>query len=160
MGAPAQIIELSGAIEIAPLDEALARETLMLAFSGAFYVGRFSSAGGMRGVAQAVRECLGVPSQASPGDLLLEALTAQQIDGHALATSALRRAVDAFVAEADPSAATLEWMWMAVILATDLWDDEAWQTLSERQVRCTRHNGLLGALPAALRFRTQPVAAG
>jgi DNA-binding CsgD family transcriptional regulator len=44
-------------------------------------------------------------------------------------------------------------MWMAAILATDLWDEEAWQTLSERQVQRTRHAGLLGALHGALRFR-------
>jgi DNA-binding CsgD family transcriptional regulator len=42
---------------------------------------------------------------------------------------------------------------MAAILATNLWDDEAWLTLSERQVELARHAGLLGALPAALRFR-------
>ena len=144
---------LRAAIRIAPLDEAQARETFMQAFAAAFYVGRFSSAGGMREVARAVRQSLQVPSQPSPIDLLLEALAAQEIDGHVLATRALRRAVDAFVAEANPSARTAESMWMAANLALDLWDEEAWRTLSERQVQSTRHAGLLGALPAALRFR-------
>jgi DNA-binding CsgD family transcriptional regulator len=144
---------LRAATGIAPLDEAQARETFMEAFAAAMYVGRFSSAGGMRQVAQAAREFMRVPSHASPVDLLLQALTAQEIDGHVLATRALRGAVDAFVAEADTAPLTLRWMWMAAILATDLWDEEAWQTLSERQVQRTRHAGLLGALPAALRFR-------
>src|ERR1700678_880554 len=107
----------------------------------------------MTEVAKAVRGSVRVPSPADPIDLLLEALTAQQIDGYVVAAPALRRAVDAFVAEADPAPATLGWMRMASILATDLWDEMAWQTLSERQVQRTRHAGLLGALPAALRFR-------
>jgi DNA-binding CsgD family transcriptional regulator len=144
---------LRAAIGIAALDEAQARETFMEAFAAAMYVGRFSSAGGMTEVAQAFRQSVRVPPHASPVGLLLEALTARQIDGYVLATPALRRAVDAFAAEADPAPATLGWMWMAEILATDLWDEEAWQTLSERQVQRTRHAGLLGALPGALRFR-------
>jgi hypothetical protein len=144
---------LHAAIGIASLDEALARETFMEAFAAAMYVGRFSRAAGMTEVARAVSASVRVPSPASPIDLLLKALTAQEIDGYVLAIPALRRAVGAFVAEADPAPATLGWMWMAAILATDLWDEEAWQTLSERQVQRTRHAGLLGALPAALRFR-------
>jgi DNA-binding CsgD family transcriptional regulator/DNA-binding MarR family transcriptional regulator len=144
---------LRAAVRIASLDEAQARETFMQAFAAAMYVGRFSSAGGMTEVAEAVRESVRVPSHASPIELLLAALTAQELDGYVLAAPALRRAVDAFAAEADPAPATLEWMWMAAILATDLWDEEAWRTLSERQVQRTRHAGLLGALPGALRFR-------
>jgi DNA-binding CsgD family transcriptional regulator len=144
---------LRAAIGTAALDEAQARGTFMEAFAAAFYVGRFTSAGGMTEVAKAVRESVRVPSHPSPVDLLLEALTAQAIDGYVPAAPALRRAVDAFVAAADPTPATLEWMWMAAILAADLWDEEAWQTLSESQVQRTRDAGLLGALPNALRFR-------
>ena len=144
---------LHAAIGVASLDEALARETFMEAFAAAMYVGRFSRAGGMTEVARAVSASVRVTSPASPVDQLLKALTAQEIDGYVLAIPALRSAVAAFAAEADPAPATLEWMWMAAILATDLWDEEAWLTLSERQVQRTRHAGLLGALPAALRFR-------
>jgi DNA-binding CsgD family transcriptional regulator len=144
---------LRAAIGVAALDEAQARETFMEAFAAAMYVGRFSGAGGVTEVAKAVRESVRVPSHASPVDLMLAALTAQEIDGYVLATPAVRRAVAAFAAEADPAPATLRWMWMAAILATDVWDEEAWQTLSERQVRRTRHAGLLGTLPSALRFR-------
>jgi DNA-binding CsgD family transcriptional regulator len=144
---------LHAAIGIASLDEAKARETFMEAFAAALYVSRFSRAGGMAEIARAVRRCVRVPSPASPVDLLLEALTAQQVDGGVRATPAVRRAVDAFAAETDPAPPTLGWMWMAAILATDLWDDQAWRTLSERQVQRTRRAGLLAALPAALRFR-------
>jgi hypothetical protein len=63
----------------------------MEAFAAAFYVGRFTSAGGMTEVAKAVRESVRVPSQPSPVDLLLEALTAQAIDGCVPAAPALRR---------------------------------------------------------------------
>jgi DNA-binding CsgD family transcriptional regulator len=150
-GAAAQL--LRAAVGFASLDDAQAREMFMEAFAAAMYVGRFSSAGGMTEVAKAVRGSVRVPSPAGPIDLLLEALTARQIDGYVLAAPALRRAVDAFVAEADPAPATLGWMWMASILATDLWDEVAWQTLSERQVQRTRRAGLLGALPGALRRR-------
>jgi hypothetical protein len=121
---------LSAAIGLASLDEGQARETFMEAFAAAMYVGRFSSAGGMTAVALAVRECVRVPAHASPVDLLLEALTSREIDGYVFAAPAVRRAVDAFVAEADPAPPTLRWMWMAAILATDLWDEQAWQTLS------------------------------
>jgi DNA-binding CsgD family transcriptional regulator len=107
----------------------------------------------MAEVARAVRGSVRPPPRPTPVDLLLEALTAQEIDGYVVAAPALRRAVDAFVAEADPSPATLSWMWMAAILAADLWDEEAWQELSERQVQRAREVGLLRALPAALRFR-------
>ncbi|HEX4260735.1 MAG TPA: ATP-binding protein, partial [Acetobacteraceae bacterium] len=134
---------LHAAVGIASLDEAQARGTFMEAFAAAMYAGRFSSAGGMTEVAEAVRGSVRVPSPASAIDLLLEALTAQAIDGYVLAAPVLRRAVDAFVAEADPAPAALGWMWMVAVLATDLWDEEAWHTLSERQVQRTRHAGLL-----------------
>jgi DNA-binding CsgD family transcriptional regulator len=150
---PAAARLLRAAIGIASLDEAQARQTFMEAFAAAMYVGGFGSVGGMTEVARAVRGSVQVPRPASSIDLLLEALTAQEIDGYVVAAPALRRAVDAFVAEADPSPATLSWMWMAAILAADLWDEEAWQELSERQVQRAREVGLLRALPAALRFR-------
>jgi hypothetical protein len=111
-GAAAQL--LRAAVGFASLDDAQAREMFMEAFAAAMYVGRFSSAGGMTEVAKAARGSVRVPSPADPIDLLLEALTARQIDGYVLAAPALRRAVDAFVAEADPAPATLRWMWMAM----------------------------------------------
>jgi DNA-binding CsgD family transcriptional regulator len=144
---------LRAAVKIASLDAAQARETFMEAFAAALYVGGLSNAGGMAEVARAVRGSVRPPPRATPVDLLLEALTAQEIDGYVLSAPTLRRAVAAFAAEADPAPATLGWMWLAAILATDLWDDKAWEMLSERQVQRTRHAGLLGALPGALRFR-------
>ncbi|HEX3361866.1 MAG TPA: AAA family ATPase, partial [Solirubrobacterales bacterium] len=72
---------LRAAVRIASLDAAQARETFMEAFAAALYVGGLSNAGGMAEVARAVRGSVRPPPRPTPVDLLLEALTAQEIDG-------------------------------------------------------------------------------
>jgi DNA-binding CsgD family transcriptional regulator len=44
----------------------------------------------------------------------------------------------------------LRWLWLASMIAADLWDDEAWYALSTRHVEMARETGALSELPLAL----------
>jgi DNA-binding CsgD family transcriptional regulator len=67
---------------------------------------------------------------------------------------ALRRALQAFRREGlrrEDNA--LRWLWLAWLLAGDLWDDDAWHELATGAVRLAREAGALSVLPVSLEIR-------
>jgi ATP/maltotriose-dependent transcriptional regulator MalT len=67
---------------------------------------------------------------------------------------ALRRALQAFRPEALRSEDDiLRSLWLAWLLAGDLWDDEAWYELATHGVRLARETGALTLLPLDLEYR-------
>src|SRR5262249_31769159 len=52
-----------------------------------------------------------------------------------------------------PPEDALRWQRPACVAAVHLWDDQAWDALSDRHVRLARDGGALGQLPLALRSR-------
>jgi len=83
---------------------------------------------------------------------LLDALATLFSESYEAAVPILRRAQRAF--STDRSATEqMRWMWLATIAAVQLWDEAAWQGLSERHVRIARKTGALGDLPLALTQR-------
>jgi DNA-binding CsgD family transcriptional regulator len=137
---------LAAARRLEPLDDALARDTYLEAFSAAILAGRAS---GPR-VADAARRLPPPPSPPRKGDLLLESLTAFFTDGYAAAMPVRQRAVRAFHSDDLSVEEGLRWLWFASFDAAELWDDEGWSVLSARHVNMARAVGALSVLPLTL----------
>jgi hypothetical protein len=75
-------------------------------------------------------------------------------DGY-VAVAPLAQAVRAFVQEHGRSEEDLRWMWLAWLVAYEVWDDETWHQLTSRLVEFARNAGALAVLPLALIFRSQ-----
>ncbi len=152
-GSDAPPLLLEAARRLSTLDPALARETYLDALSAAMFAGRLAGPSGTAlAVAQAARTAP-APAHAPRGrDLLLDALATLFSESYEAAVPILRRAQRAF--STDRSATEqMRWMWLATIAAVQLWDEAAWQGLSERHVRIARKTGALGDLPLALTQR-------
>jgi DNA-binding CsgD family transcriptional regulator len=147
-GSEAAPLLLAAARRLEPLDDALARETYLEAFSAAILAGR---TGGRRGaeVARAARR-LPPPHRSRMGDLLLDSLTALFTDGYAAATPIRQRAMRAFRSDDLTVEEGLRWLWLASSEAAKLWDDESWSVLSARHVDMARAAGALSVLPLTL----------
>jgi DNA-binding CsgD family transcriptional regulator len=149
--APALLLEAAKRLE--PLDADLARETYLEALSVAMFAGRVDSRSDLLRVAEAARAA--APSSAPPGpaDLLLDGLALLVMEGHGAAAAALKQAVRAFCDGPSSREESLRWLWVACVVAFELWDDEAWEALSARQLELARETGALAVLPIALMSR-------
>jgi DNA-binding CsgD family transcriptional regulator len=145
---------LTAARRFEPLDAKLAREIYLDALSAAVTSGRLASgsASGMRHVAAAARR-VARPEAPSKADLLLEGMVVLYTDGYAAAAPLVRRAVQAFGAEALTLDESFHGAWVAAVAAADLWDDLHWDLLSERHLDAVRKAGALNLLSLALTNR-------
>ena len=144
---------LEAADRLADLDPALARETYLEALVAAGFAGRLADAGGSAlEVAKAARAA--PPASHTPRgiDLLLDGLATLFSDGYEAAVPILRQAQSAFATDM-PATEELRWGWAATVVSVHLWDDERWDTLSERHVRLARETGALADLQLALSQR-------
>ncbi len=149
-GAP---LLLEAADRLADLDPVLARETYLEALVAAGFAGRLAGPGGSAlSVAQAARAAPSAPDTPRGIDLLLDGLATLFSEGYEAAVSILRRAQDAFATDM-PATEQLRWGWAATVVSVHLWDDEHWDTLSERHVRLARETGALADLQLALSQR-------
>ncbi|MFI5488433.1 ATP-binding protein [Micromonospora echinaurantiaca] len=151
---------LDAARRLAPLDGALARDTLLEAVGAAIFAGRLNDGPGQREVAEAVRAGPSPPSPPRAVDILLDGMAGLILDRCAPAVDALRRALD-LVRQEQKSGATnadRRWLWLAfrVIpepLAPELWDDDAWHEMATDAVGIARESGALSVLPMALTYQ-------
>ena len=152
-GSDAPQLLLEAARRLEPLDVDLARETYLDTLSAAMFAGGLATPGaGVLEVAQAARAAPQGPRPPRVADLLLDGLATLFTEGYRPAVPILRAAQTAF--GTDMSAAEqLRWLWLAAISCVLLWDDERWETLSERHVQLARETGALGELPLALSMR-------
>ncbi len=144
---------LEAADRLADLDPALARETYLEALVAAGFAGPLAGAGGSAlEVAQAVRAA--PPASHTPRgiDLLLDGLATLFSEGYEPAVPILRQAQSSFATDM-PATEELRWGWAATVVSVHLWDDERWDTLSERHVRLAREAGALADLQLALSQR-------
>ena len=65
----------------------------------------------------------------------------------------LKRTLQAFLRDDGRHNDYLRWLWLACRVAADLWDDEAWDELTTRQVQLARDAGALTVLPVAFTYR-------
>ncbi|MEU1600791.1 AAA family ATPase [Streptomyces sp. NPDC005708] len=157
-GSSAPRLLLDAAHRLAPLDAALARDTLLEATSAAIFAGRLNE-GRQREVAEAARA--GPPPSTPPRmvDVLLDGITGLIIDGYVTSVDALKHALHV-VRQEQRSGTTdkdLCWLWLAFRvapepLAAELWDDDAWLELATAAVGIAREAGALTVLPMALTY--------
>ncbi|WP_433167119.1 helix-turn-helix transcriptional regulator [Kribbella sp. CA-247076] len=149
LGSDAPPLLLKAAKRLESLDPDLARETYLTAWMAALFAGRLAGAGDLLEVCRAARA---LPSCTAPRtiDLVLDGLTLLVTDGPAVAASALRRALTAFMDAKITKEEAFRWGWLAQAAASALWDDDAWRTLVSRQVRWAREAGAFDELPVML----------
>ncbi|MGC5311804.1 AAA family ATPase [Micromonospora zamorensis] len=135
---------LEAARRLEALDPAAARKTYLSAVGAALNAGRFGG-DDLRFVARAARRG---PEGAEPAGLLLAAFTTWSLDGQAAAVPLFARALDAVTVETDVDLA-----WLVGLVLHEVWDDAAFQTLTEQAVSFARETGRLSLLPSALTFR-------
>jgi DNA-binding CsgD family transcriptional regulator len=144
---------LEAADRLADLDPVVARETYLEALVAAGFAGRLASAGASAlEVARAARAAPPAPRTPRGIDLLLDGLATLFSDDYEAAVPILRRAQSAFATDL-PATEDLRWGWVATVVSVHLWDDERWDTLSERHVRLARETGALADLQLALSQR-------
>jgi DNA-binding CsgD family transcriptional regulator len=153
-GSDAPALLLDAAKRLEALDAGLARETYLEALGAAVFAGRLGGRCGVREVAEAARAAPPGPEPRRPIDLLLDGAATRFTEGYGAGVPALRRALQAFRPEALRSEDDiLRSLWLAWLLAGDLWDDEAWYELATHGVRLARETGALTLLPLDLEYR-------
>jgi DNA-binding CsgD family transcriptional regulator len=157
-GADAARLLLEAARRLDPFSPALAREAYLEALRAALFAGRLIDGSTVEAVADAARSAppAGRPPRAI--DLLLDGLTTRFTEGYAAGAAPLRRALDAFWQEGEPTEDDMRWLWLACPVAPepvapDLWDDDTWDRLTGRAVILARDAGALTVLPIALTAR-------
>ena len=153
-GSEAPALLLDAAKRLEALDAGLARETYLEALGAAVFAGRLGGRCGVREVAEAARAAPPGPEPRRPIDLLLDGAATRFTEGYGAGVPAVRRALQAFRPEAlRGEDDILRWLWLAWLLAGDLWDDEAWHELATHAVRLARETGALTLLPLDLEYR-------
>jgi len=152
-GREAPSLLLTAAKRLEPLDARAARGIYLDALTAAFFAGRL---GGQVDARRAAAAASAAPVPAPPAqaaDLLLDGLVSLITNGAAAATPILRKAVRAFNNDEIETEAGLRWLWLAGRVAAYIWDFEAWDALTRRQVREGRESGALTVLPVSLSTR-------
>jgi DNA-binding CsgD family transcriptional regulator len=135
------------------LDDLLARETYLEALGAAIFAGRLSTHPTLRDVAETARLAPAAPSPPRPIDLLLDSVATRFTDGYSASAAPLRTALEVFRRHAhDGGDGSMQWFWLAWLVAGDLWDDAMLDELATGAVRMSRDAGTLGHLPIALNY--------
>jgi DNA-binding CsgD family transcriptional regulator len=149
-GRDAPPLLLEAARQLDPLDPAMARETYLEAIASAMFAGRLGTGPDERELAEAASAVTQAPVLGA-ADRLLGALVTRFTKGYAASVAPISRALCAFD-EPDGGGEDRRWLWLAVRLTQDLWNDELWHALATRGVRLARETGELNLLPNALNY--------
>ena len=145
---------LTAAKDFEPFDARRAREIYLEALSAALFAGRLAGAWGAREVAAAAQALPDPPMPPAASDLLLDGLARMITEGPATGTPAVREALRAFgSADNEADEGQRWWRWLAGRAAGFIWDYEAWDSLTKRQIGSAREAGALAELPFALSTR-------
>lgn len=106
--------------------------------------------GGVTAAAEAARLVPQPDAAPSARDLLLAGLAVYFTDGYTAGAPPLKHALSALRDEEDQIEHDMRRPWSARRVAPDLFDDQAWQALTSRNVQRARDAGALGVLPLAL----------
>jgi DNA-binding CsgD family transcriptional regulator len=151
-GSDAPPLFLKAANRFARVDVRRARDTYLDALTAAMFAGRLAKEGSASEVAMAALEAAR-PDEMKGSDLLLEGLARSIVDGSAAGTPLLKEALVAFRNESVALDEQLPWLWLAGRAAGFVWDYEAWDALTARQVKLIRNEGALTTLPLTLSTR-------
>ena len=147
---------LDAARRLEPLDLDLARDTYLDAIAAGQFAGRLAERAGDPGLAGAARAARAAPAPnlRRKRDLVLDGAATLFTDGYPAAVAPSQEAVRAFSgADGAPDQDDLRWLWLASLLAVNLWDEESWEALTARHVRIARELGDLNELPLVLNHR-------
>jgi DNA-binding CsgD family transcriptional regulator len=147
----------AAARRLEPLDPGLARATHLEALGAAIWAADLERPGALVEAARAARAAPPAPDPPGPVDIVLDALALRLSEGHAAAAPQLERALATVLALEAPAGDLGRWLWLTGARATgmialELWDADAWHTLSSRQVQVARDAGALVQLQFALNF--------
>ena len=152
-GDEAPALLLAAARRLEHTDLVLARDAYLEAVLAAVFAGPLARGPGMREVITAARSA---PQPEAPEllDDLLQALAVSLADGYPAAADIKKRVLLGFRDEEALDQGSSRWLWLAEMLAADLWDDHSWELLATRHVSTTRAAGALTELPHALDSRS------
>jgi DNA-binding CsgD family transcriptional regulator len=134
----------------ASLNPYQARELYLEALSTALFAGRLIDSAGVLDVAKAAASAPPPSQRGRPADLLLDGLTAFILDGANAGTPLIQEALDAFCHTELSADDGTRWLWLACHGAILVWNHEAWQLLSARQLALARQVGDPRIEPVAL----------
>jgi DNA-binding CsgD family transcriptional regulator len=149
-GRDAPRLLLAAAQHLQIYDPRRARETYLDAITAALFAGKLADGGHARDVAKAV---LAAPRPIGPpsvSDLLLQGLALLVAEGPRVGTPVAKQALEAFRGDAVGTEERLRWSWLAGRTAAFIWDYDAWDELTSRQVTAARAAGALSVLPLTL----------
>jgi DNA-binding CsgD family transcriptional regulator len=152
-GRDASPLLLRAAKRLETLDPARSRDTYLEALAAARFFGLHLEPAGVVEVATAARAG---PSAVQPSrqvDLLLDGISTAVLDGYGAAAPLLKGALEAVRADERSDEDAVRWLWIAVQVARDLWDDESYDALCTRLIESARRAGALSVLPVALTSR-------
>jgi DNA-binding CsgD family transcriptional regulator len=151
-GGEAPPLLLAAARRLEPLDVTLARETYLQALSAVIFAGYLARSPGLAEVGDAARRAP-PPQLPRVPDRLLDVLAVRVTDGCSASAPLTERVLDAFCDEEISVQEALRWLFLASVIAADMWDDERWYLLVSRHLTTAREAGALGELPLALDSR-------
>ncbi|WP_105969021.1 helix-turn-helix transcriptional regulator [Streptomyces geranii] len=152
-GSEAPSLLLAAARRFGRLDPALARDTYLDAVAAAIFAGRLADGPGLREVGEEARSAPPPPRPVRLPDLLLDAVAVRLTDGYPASVPMMERVLEASCDDDIPVQEALRWLWLAGVIAADLWDDERGHLLAARHLTITRRAGALSALPDVLEAR-------
>jgi DNA-binding CsgD family transcriptional regulator len=141
--APQLLLNAARRLEAFDLDTA--RETYLAAYGAAGMAGSSAARDLFLEICRAALELPPHPGDPRPIDLLLDGLARVITDGHAAAAMTLQRAAATLTGIRIDE--VLRWGWMAPMASTLVWDFEALDAISARQLQLIREGGALAALP-------------
>ncbi|MEU6586375.1 AAA family ATPase [Nocardia sp. NPDC046763] len=154
--ARAPVLLLETAQRFERLDPVLSRETYLDAITYALLAGRYADKATVPHVATAAATAPRPDGTPRPQDLLLDAYAVLFTEGHAKGTPLVRHALDAFRRDDLSGEEATRWLIIAAHGTYEVWDDAAWEAITELNVRHTREIGALTMLPVVM---TQRIAA-
>ena len=141
---------LDAARRFEPVDPVLARDTYLEALWAAQGAGQLGD--GVAEAARAARSAPTVVGTARLTDLLVDGLAIRFTEGYAAAAPMLRNVLSMVGAATGSLEDDVPLSLMAARIASELFDDDAWNRLVTRDIRHARAAGALSVLPTSLNF--------
>ncbi|WP_231743392.1 LuxR family transcriptional regulator [Mycobacterium sp. GA-2829] len=151
-GRDAPPLLLAAAERLRPLDARLSRETHLEALMASMVVGTLHSAPSTSAtaVAEAARRAPPAAVPPTATDLFLDGLVVRLTEGYAAAAPLLQGAVREYLLEQESGSADPRWHDITNRVLLDLFDQDAYNAITARQLELLRAAGELTVLPAAL----------
>jgi DNA-binding CsgD family transcriptional regulator len=149
-GREAPRLLLTAAQHLERHDAMRARETYLDAMTAALFAGKLANAVHARDVAEAILAAPHRREASRASERLLQGLALLVAEGPGAGTPVSRQALELFRGEAVTTDERLRWSWLAGRTAAIIWDYDAWDALTTRQLEVARAAGAFGVLPLTL----------